>query len=171
LEEEKCETVVLKKAVRKDLTIEKLDQEFRELNAAQIRVNTRMAVEQMVESREEVRKKTGLRMMRAEEESVDGFRLPPVSVMLKVRRTDAAKNLGVENVKGVTDNRGNKTLSIPAPVVEELDLESGEEEEDFEKEQRNEVRVEIPQDILAVRNIGGVEVVEKLSSTFLQNLV
>jgi len=77
-------------------------------------------------------------MMRAEEQTGDGNRLPPVSVMLgtKVRGADAAKSLEVENVKAV------------GPVVEEMDLESGEEEEDFGKEQRNEVRVEIPQDIL-----------------------
>jgi len=95
LEGDKCETVVLKKAVRNDLTSEELDQEFRELNTAQIKVNTRMAVEQIVESRGDVRKETGrrLRMMRAEEESVDGYRLPPVMVLLKVRGAGADKNV------------------------------------------------------------------------------
>jgi len=56
-------------------------------------------------------------------------------------------------------------------VVEDMDLESGEEEEDFEKEQRNEVRVEIPQDILRIQGAGGIEAVEALSTTFLQDLV
>jgi len=63
--------------------------------------------------------------------------------------------------------------------VEEMDLESGEEEEDFGKEQRNEVCVEIPQDIMRIveRSVltpqvdRGAEAVETLSTTFLQNLV
>jgi len=58
LEGDRCETVVLKKAVWKDLTSEELDQEFRELNAAQIWVNTRLAVEQIVELKGDVRKGT-----------------------------------------------------------------------------------------------------------------
>jgi len=60
-----------------------------------------------------------------------------------------------------------------------MDLESGEEEEDFEKNQRNEVRVEIPQDTLIVverfvlreQEGGEIEPVEALSVTFLQNIV
>jgi len=151
LEGNKCETVVTKKVLRRDLTSEELDQEFRKLNGGQIKANARLAVEQIVESRGGVRKETGpgLRMMRAEEESVDGFHLPP-------RGAGAAKNVEVENVKGFTDKRGKKTLNIPAPVVKEMDLKSGKEEEDFGKEQQNEVRVEIPQDILRVQGGGDV---------------
>jgi len=70
-------------------------------------------------------------------------------------------------------------LNIPEGVVEEIDLESGEEEEDFEKQQRNEVCVKILQDIMKIveRSVltpegdRGAEAVEALSTTFLQNLV
>jgi len=57
----------------------------------------------------------------------------------------------------------------------EMELESGGEEVDFEKEQRDKVRVEKPQDILKVvaRSVlaNQEEPVEILSSTFLNNLV
>jgi len=91
-------------------------------------------------------------MMRAEEETGDGNRLPPESVMLgtKDRGDVVARDEEVENVKVVLHKKGKKTLNIPESVVEEMDLESGEKEKEFEKEQRNEVRVEIPQDILRV---------------------
>jgi len=91
--------VTTRKVGRKKLTCEELDQEFRELNASQIKANTRLAVKQLVKLKGDARKETGknvgpgLRMMRAEEEAVDGTRLPPVSVMLKGRGDGRAKNL------------------------------------------------------------------------------
>jgi len=51
--------VATKKVVKKELTSEELDQEFKELNAGQIKVNTRLAVEQIVELKGGVRKETG----------------------------------------------------------------------------------------------------------------
>jgi len=85
----------------------------------------------------------------------------------------------VDNVKCIAEKKGKKLLSIPAPVVEAMELDSGEEEVDFRKEQKDEVRVEIPQDImkvversvLGVQDGGEIEPVEALSTTFLQNLV
>jgi len=83
------------------MTSAELDQEFRELNAAQMRVNTRAAVDQLVG--EEVSKKIkteksrtpGLRMMRAEEAG-EGSRLPPVSEILSTKTRGAG---AVENKK------------------------------------------------------------------------
>jgi len=103
----RCETVVLKKAVRRDLTSEELDQKFRELIAGQKRVNTRMAIEQIVELKWDARKGAEkdvvprLRMMRVEGETGDSNRLPPVSVMLGTEiRGDGAPR-SVENMKAV----------------------------------------------------------------------
>jgi len=147
LEGDRREAVVAKKVVRKELTSEEVDQEFRKLNTGQIKANARLAVEQIGGVRKEAEKNVGLglKMMRVEEGAVDENRLPPGFVMLKGKRAGGAKNLETKNVKAsVPDKRGKKTLSIPAPVVEEMDMESGEEEDDFEKEQRNEVRVKIP---------------------------
>jgi len=115
-----------------------------------------LVVEQIVKLKGDVRKETGknvgtgLRMMRAEEESGDGNRLPPVSVMLgtKVRSAGGAKNLEIENLKAmVPEKKVKKVLIIPEPVIEELDMGSGQKKKDFGREQRNEVRVEIPHDI------------------------
>jgi len=68
-----------------------------------------------------------------------------------------------------------KVINVPTVVIEEMELESGREDVDFEGEQKDEVRVEIPQDILKVvlRLVLGSqgEPVEALSSTFLDNLV
>jgi len=147
------ETVGTKKVVRRELTNEELDQEFRALNVGQVKANARLAAEQITELKGGVRKETGpgLKMMRVEEEAVNRYRLPPVSVILKGRGAGVAKNLETENVRAtVSDKRVKKTVNIPATVVEEMDMESGKEEEDFRKEQRNEVRGEIPCDILAV---------------------
>jgi len=74
--------------------------------------------------------------------------------------------------------KGKKVISVPAPIVEEMEVGSGGEEVDFEKEQREGVRVEIPQNILRVVTISvtgdqekrEMEPVETLSLTFLQNL-
>jgi len=59
-------------------------------------------------------------MIRAEEEAVDGNRLPPVSVILgtKAKGAGGSKNLETENVKAsVPDKMAKKALSIPAPVI------------------------------------------------------
>jgi len=76
------ETVATKKTIRKDLTSEELDQEFRELNARLVKANARLAVEKLLEQRGADRKEksaaSGRRMMRAEEETGNDSRLPPV---------------------------------------------------------------------------------------------
>jgi len=123
-----CEVAVTKKGGRKEMTIAELDQEFRELNAAQMRVNTRAAVDQIVgmkwSGRKEIKKSgaPGIKMMRAEEETGDGSHLPPVSAILGTKTRSAG---AVENVKSITEKRGKKLISIPAPVIEEMELESG----------------------------------------------
>jgi len=182
LEGDRSEAVAVKKVARKEMTSAELDQEFRELNAAQMRVNTRAAVDQIVGEKWSGRKETeksgtpGLRMMRAEGEMGDGSCLPPVSAIFGPKTRGAG---AVDNVKSLTEKRGKKVISIPAPVVEEMELESGGEEVDFEKEQRDDVRVEIPQDILKVmaRSVTGeqkggeIKPVVALYATFLRNLV
>jgi len=76
----------------------------------------------------------------------------------------------VKNVKAVgPDKIVKKMLNIPALVIEEMDLESG--EEDFRMEQRNEMRVEIPQDVGRLQDAGGLGPIEVLSTTFLQGLM
>jgi len=85
----------------------------------------------------------------------------------------------VENVKTMVDKKVKNTVSVPAPIIEEMELEGGEVEINFEIEQRNECRAEVSQKILneVVRSMQGgqeadeTEPVEALSSTFLQNLV
>jgi len=182
LEAERCEIAVTKKVVRKKMTSAELDQEFRELNAAQMKANTREAVDQIIGEKGSGKKETeksgmpGLRMMKAEEETGEGSRLPPVSANFGAKTRGAG---GVENVQSKTEKRGKKIQSIPTPVIEEMELESEGEEVDFEGEQRDEVGVEIPQDILkmVVHSVLGDQEkkgggpVGALSSAFLQSLV
>jgi len=164
------------------MTSAELDAEFKELNATQMRVNTRAAVDQIVGARMSARKETqksgtsGFKMMRAEEESEEGGRLPPVTEILN----NKSKGTGaVEIVKAVIEKKGKKIVSVPAPIIEEMELEGEEVEVDFEGEQGNEGRVEISQDILndVARTMQGahegdeIEPVETLSTTFLQSLV
>jgi len=178
----KSETVVIKKGGRKEMTSAELDAECKELNATQMRVNTRAAVDQIVGARMSARKETqksgtsGFKMMRAEEESEEGGRLPPVTEILN----NKSKGTGaVEIVKAVIEKKGKKIVSVPAPIIEEMELEGEEVEVDFEGEQGNEGRVEISQDILndVARTMQGahegdeIEPVETLSTTFLQSLV
>jgi len=91
LERDSCELAVTKKAVRKEMTSAELDQEFRELNAAQMKVNTRAAVDQIIGVKGSGRKETersgapGLRMMRAEEETGGGSRLPQCQRVLIIK--------------------------------------------------------------------------------------
>jgi len=112
-------------------------------------------------------------MMKAEGETVDGSRLPPIAVLLSAgdRGGVLARNKEVENVQLVKDKKGKKNQKITESVTEEMELESGEEEEDFRREQRDEVRVEIPQDILGVQDVRGLGPIEGLSTTFLQGLM
>jgi len=65
---------------------------------------------------------------------------------------------------------GRKVLKIPEIVVEEMDLENG-EEQDFRTGHRNEVVVEIPQEPPGIleEEIGGP--VEEISTTFLQGIL
>jgi len=98
----------------------------------------------------------GGKIMRAEEETGDNNRLPPVSVMLN-RGDVVVRDKEVENVKVIKEREGKKVINIPASVVKKMELESGGEEVDFEGEQRDDVRVEILQDILkavAGNNVG-----------------
>jgi len=169
-----------KKSSRRDMTSEKLDQEFRELNASQLQANAKLAVEQMIGTKKVVRKEKvaalGRWMMRAEGEIREGSRLPPVTENLSVKSKSSG---AVENVKTIIEKKGKKTVSLPAPIIEEMELEGGEVEVDFEIEQSNECRGEVSQKILneVVRSMQGgqegneTEPVEALSTTFLQNLV
>jgi len=158
------------KVLRRELASEELDQEFRELNSGQVKANARLAVGVPRGVNKKKRSAAvGRRMMRAEEETGENNRLLPVSVLLN--RGDIV----VENAKVVKGKEGKKVINIPTLLIEKMELESGGEEVDFEGEQRDEVRVEIPQDILKVvaRSVlaNQEEPVEMLSSTFLNNLV
>jgi len=162
------------------MTSAELDQEFRDLNAAQMRVNTMEAIVQLVGGKgvgkNEMQKseQSGLRMMRAVEENRVDVQLPPVTEILNTR-----SRVPTENVKAVTERKVKKTVSIPPPIVEEMELDVVEVEIDFEKDQDG--APEIPQDILneVVDNLneeegqggGEREPVETLSEKFLQNLL
>jgi len=173
---------VVKKGGRKEMTSVKLDSEFRELNAAQMRVNTRAAVDQIVGARVSGKKETqksgapGFKMMRAEEESGEVGRLPPVTEILNTRSRGAG---AVENVKAIIEKKVKKIVTVPAPIIEEMELKGEEVEVDFEREQIYEGRAEIPQEILneVARTMQGghegdeIEPVEILSTTFLQSIV
>jgi len=169
-----------KTSSRRDMTSEELDQEFRELNASQLQANAKLAVEQMIGTKKVVRKEKlaalGRRTMKAEGEIGEGSLLPPVSEILSVKSKSSG---AVENVKTIIEKKGKKTHCVPAPIIEEMELEGGEVEVDCEIEQSNECRGEVPQKILneVARSMEGgqegdeTEPVEALSSTFLQNLV
>jgi len=116
-------------------------------------INTRAAVDQVVGARVSGRKETqksgapGFKMMRAEEESGKGGRLPPVTEILNTRSRGAG---AVENVKAIIGEKGEKIVSVPAPIIEEMELEGEEVEVEFKREQNNKSRAEIPQEILNV---------------------
>jgi len=178
-------TNVVKKVPRKDRTSDEIDQEFRELNSGQRKANARLAVEELAAPKKVTEREKSAtirrRMLRAKEITGASSRLPPVSVMLN-RGDVADQDKKVENVKTVREKRERKTLNIPDSVAEKsvgekMDLESGEKEEDFQKGQRNEVRIEIPQDILKIVERAaftpqrGEGEVGSISTKFLQNLV
>jgi len=110
-------------------------------------------------------------MMRADEENRADVQLPPVTEILSTK----SKGL-TENVKAATERKIKKTVSIPPPIVEQMELDVVEVEIDFEKD--HDGAAEIPQDIVnkVVDNLnegegqGEVEPVETFSATFLQNL-
>jgi len=82
-------------------------------------------------------------------------------------------------MKAVVEKKGKMIVSVPALIIEEMDLEGEEVEVDFEGEQVNESRVGILQEILndVARTMQGghkgaeIEPVETLSTTFVQSLV
>jgi len=166
------------KVLRRKLMREELDQEFRELNAGQVKANARLAVEELVVPRGVYKKEksatVGRRMMRAEEKVGKTNKLPPVSVLLN-RGDVEVQEREFENVQAIKGRVAKKVINIPTADIEEMELESRGEDVDFEGEQRDEVRVKIPQDILKVvsRSVLGSqgEPVEALSSIFLDNLV
>jgi len=169
---------VAKKSVRRDMTSEELDQEFKDLNASQHQANARLAVDQMLGTKEVVRKEKVAalerRMMRAEGEMGENSRLPPVTEILSVKK----KSQGVvENVKMIAEKKGKKTMSVLPPIVEMMELEGGEVEIDFEVERSTEGRGEVSQKVFeeVVREMqgsreGSSEPIEALSMTFLQNM-
>jgi len=164
-----------RKSSKKEMTSEELDQEFRELNTAQLQANDKLTVEQIIGTKDKVTA-LGRRMMRAEGENGESSRLPPVSEILSTK----SKSPGVaENVKIMVEKKAKKTMSVPAPIIEEMELKGEEVEIDFEIEHRNECRAEVSQKMLneVVRSMqggqegDGTEPVAELSTTFLQNLV
>jgi len=166
-------------ASKRDMTSVEMDQEFKELNAAQMRVNTRAAVDQIVGG--EVAKKkegekcvvVGKRMMRPEERTKECDRLPPIELILSAGSKGNVldpQNQRVENAKLIKEKKGRKNLEIPEKVVEEMDVEGG--EEDFGIDQRTEVVVEMPLDLPGRQDVVEIEgTVEVLTSTFLQEIL
>jgi len=149
---------VAKKPVRRGMTSEELDQECRDLNASQHQANAKLAVEQMLGTKEVVRKEKvaalGRRMMRAEGETGESSRLPPVTEVLSVKNQSQG---AVENVKVIAEKKRKKTMNVPPPIVEEMELKGGEVEIDFEVEQSTEGRGEVSQKIFeeVVRKMQG----------------
>jgi len=145
----RAETIVIKKGGRKEMTSAELDAEFKELNATQMRVNTRAAVDQIVGTRMSARKETtkstvsGFKMMWAEEESEEGNMLPPITEILSKIKTKG----DVENVKKVRTVKAKKVMSMPALIIEEMELEGEEVQVDFEREEVIIGRVELSQEI------------------------
>jgi len=180
IERDQSQVSIAKKGGRKEMTSAELDQEFRDINAAQMKVNTREAIVQLVgvklvgENEMQKSGQSGLRIMRADEENRADVQLPPVTEILSTR-----SRVLTENVKAVTERKIKKAVSIRPPIVEEMELDVVEVEIDFEKDQEG--AAEIPQDILneVVNNLnegewqggGEIEPVETLSATFLQSLV
>jgi len=83
----------------------------------------------------------------------------------------------VENVTIIVEKKKKKIVSVPAPIIEEMELDVVGVKVDFERD--HEEAAEIPQDVLNEvwrkmkegQKGQGVEPAETLSTTFLQNLV
>jgi len=163
---------------RRDMTSAEMDQEFRDLNAAQMRINTRAAVDQVVRSEASVRKGfdkgviAGKRMMRAEGTTEECSRLSPIVSALSAEseeQVDEIKTLGVENTKIVKEKKVRKVLGIHEKMVEEMDVEGG--EEDFSVNRRMEVILEMPLELPGDEVIEIEETVEVLTTDFLQEIL
>jgi len=166
------------KVLRRELTSEELDQEFRELNAGQVRANIRAVVEELSINvggdKKEKSAAVEKQMMRAEGEVI--VKLPPATVLLD----KGSANVGAtDHVQAVKGRVAKKVMKAPDPIVEEMELEGGEVEIDFEGERAEVHVVEIPQDILDVvvqtiqeeRQGSIVAPVESISVVFLESLV
>jgi len=99
------------------------------LNERQLKVNAKLAAEQLGELQGAMRKETGkyvksgIRAMRAEKETVSGNNIPPMSVMLglKVKGEEGVKRLETENGKEtIPEKKVKKTLDISALVVGDI---------------------------------------------------
>jgi len=166
-------------SARKEMTNIELNQEFRELNAAQMKVNTRAAIGKLTGG-EVNRKKdgekdvtVGKRMMRAEDATVVVDRLPSMEIAISLGSQDSVvverdQTVLLENKKSVKEKKIKKSLAIPESVVEEMELEKGEDE--FGIDQRTEVLLEGEEETLTGQGVGGGPV-EDLSVTFLQNIL
>jgi len=165
-------------SARRNLTSAELDQEFRDLNAAQMKVNTRAAIEKLtggeVNRKKEGEKSVtvGKRMMRAEDATVVVNRLPPIANVFSLGGKDSMgvaqdQRVAIENTKSVKEKKGKKNLAVPESVVEERDIEGGDDE--FGIDQRTEVLLEISGDVLTEQVVEGP--VEALSVTFLQDIL
>jgi len=156
IEGDQSQLSVAKRGGQKEMTSAELDQEFRDLNAAQMKVNTKEAVAQIVgikmTEKNEMKKggQSGLwMMMMADEENRADVQLPPVAEILSTR-----SRVLTENVKTVAERKVKKTVSVPPPIVEEMEFDVVEVEIDYEREQEG--AAELPQDIL-------IEVVKSLN--------
>jgi len=159
------------------MTSAEMDQEFRELNATQMRVNTRAAVDQIVRSETSAKKGVekgvvvGKRLMRTEEGTEESNRLLPTASGLSAGGKELEyQNLEVESVKMLKEKKGRKVLEIPERVVEEMDVEGG--EEDFGVDRCTGVLLEMPADLPGEQgNIEIGETVEVLTTNFLQEIL
>jgi len=162
---------------RRDMTSAEMDKEFRDLNAAQMRANTRAAVDQIVRGETSKKKEVdktvvaGKRMMRMEEGTEESNRLLPTASGLSVGGKESeCQNLEVESVKISKEKKGRKVLEIPERVVEEMDVEGG--KKDFGVNRCTEVLLEMPADLPVEQ--GGIEIgetVEVLTTNFLEEIL
>jgi len=179
MEGDRSQGLIANKVVRREMTSAELNKKFRESNAAQMKANTRAAVDQMVGA-EVVRKKdtekfatVGRRMTRTEEGTEMVSLLPPITALLRAEAKDdvVTQEQMLKKVTFMKEKKGEKVLKIPESVVEDIDLESG-EEEDFRMGQRNEVVVDTSHELPGIQD--GVEIgrpVEEISTTFLQGIL
>jgi len=159
------------------MTSAEMDEEFRELNATQMRVNTRAAVDQLVSSEASARKGVekgviaGKRMMRVEGVTEEGNLLSPTPSVLSAGNKELERqNPEVENINTIKEKKGRKVLEIPERVVEEMDVEGG--EEDFGIDRHTEVLLEMPLDLPVVQEVIEIgDSVEVLTTTFLQEML
>jgi len=98
--------LVASTGTRREMTSAELDQEFRDLNAAQMKVNTRAAIDKLAGSEVNRKKEgekaviVGKRMMRAEDVTVVVNRLPPIANVLSL---GSKSSVGVSQDQRVED--------------------------------------------------------------------